>query len=119
MPDLDSVYQELHRILRPYGKKLDVKRDDDSELYIDTHYIQKNKKPLFFGAVQKKKAYVSFHLMPVYVKPELIASISSELSARMQGKSCFNFKASDPALFRELAALTKQAYASYEEQGFA
>jgi hypothetical protein len=118
MPDLDAIYVELHKILSPYGKKLDVKRDDDSELYLDTRHLQKNKKPLFFGAVQKKKAYVSFHLMPVYMKPELLDAISDGLRDRMQGKSCFNFKTADPALFRELATLTKQAYASYQEQGF-
>jgi hypothetical protein len=104
--------------LAPYAEKLDTKKDDETELYIDTRHIQKNKKPLFFGAVQVKKSYVSFHLMPVYVKPELLASISPELKARMQGKSCFNFSAVEPALIKELAALTKASFASYEEQGF-
>lgn len=118
MSDLASVYAELHRILAPYAARLDVKRDDEGELYVDTRHIQRNKKPLFFGAVQKKKSYISFHLMPIYVKPELLDSISPELKAMMQGKSCFNFKSSEPALFRELEALTKVAFASYKEQGF-
>ncbi len=119
MTDLASVYSELHKIMAPYAAKLDAKRDDGEELYVDTRHIQKNKKPLFFGAVQVKKSYVAFHLMPVYVKPELLASVSPELKARMQGKSCFNFKASEPALFKELTALTKAAFTSYKEQGFA
>lgn len=118
MSDLATVYSDLHKVLAPYASKLDTKRDDDTELYVDTRHMQKNKKPLFFGAVQVKKAYVSYHLMPVYVKPELLASTSPELRARMQGKSCFNFAAIDPKLFEELAALTEAAYASYEEQGF-
>lgn len=118
MADLASVYTDLHRILAPYAGQLDIKRDSDSELYVDTRHLQKNKKPLFFGAVQVKKNYVSFHLMPVYLKPELLAFISPELRAKMQGKSCFNFSATEPGLFKELAALTKAAYASYEEQGF-
>lgn len=117
MSDLASVYAELHKIMAPYAAKLDVKRDDGEELYVDTRHIQKNKKPLFFGAVQVKKAYVSFHLMPVYLKPELLASVSPELKARMQGKSCFNFTALEPTLVRELAALTQAGYASYKEQG--
>jgi hypothetical protein len=104
--------------MAPYAAKLAPMRDDDTELYVDTQHIQKNKKPLFFGAVQVKKSYVSFHLMPVYVKPELLATVSPELKARMQGKSCFNFAAPEPALFEELAALTKAGYASYKEQGF-
>jgi len=44
--------------------------------------------------------------------------VSPELKARMQGKSCFNFRALEPALFKELSTLTKASYASYKEQGF-
>ncbi|MEH0168675.1 hypothetical protein [Roseateles microcysteis] len=118
MPDLAPAFAELRKILAPYADKLAAVRDDDKELYIDTHHIQKNKKPLFFGAVQIKKSYVSFHLMPVYVQPELLGSASPELKARMQGKSCFNFRAPEPELFKELSLLVKAGYASYKEQGF-
>lgn len=118
MPDLAPVYADLRRILAPYAEQLDVKRDDDSELYVDTRHLQKNKKPLFFGAVQVKKSYVSFHLMPVYLEPALLDNASAELKARMQGKSCFNFKACEPALLQELSALTKASWASYQAQGF-
>lgn len=34
----------------------------------------------------------------------------------MQGKSCFNFKTIDPALFRELATLTKKGYARFKKE---
>ncbi len=118
MPDLSTVFTELRSIMAPYAAKLDAKKDEASELYLDTKHIQKNKKPLFFGAVQIKKSFVSFHLMPVYVKPELLARISPELKRRMQGKSCFNFAEVDKPLFKELAALTKAGFASYKEQGF-
>jgi hypothetical protein len=118
MSDLIPVFAELRKIMAPYAAKLASTRDDPQELYVDTKHIQKNKKPLFFGAVQIKKSYVSFHLMPVYMKPELLGSVSAELKARMQGKSCFNFSALEPALFKELSALTKASYTSYKEQGF-
>ena len=118
MSELAAVYAELHKIMAPYAAKLDVKRDDGAELYVDTRHIPKNRKPLFFGAVQAKKSYVSFHLMAIYLKPELLGTISPELKARMQGKSCFNFTSSEPALFAELKALAKAAFASYKEQGF-
>jgi hypothetical protein len=118
MPDFTPVFSELHKILVPYAEKLDTRKNDETELYVDTRHIQKNKKALFFGALQVKKSYVSFHLMPVYVKPELLATLSPDLRSRMQGKSCFNFTAVEPKLFKELAALTKAGYASYKEQGF-
>ena len=118
MPDPAPVFEELRKFMAPYAAKLVATRDDAQELYVDTKHIQKNKKPLFFGAVQVKKSYVSFHLMPVYMKPEPLASVSPELSARMQGKSCFNFTAVEPALVKELSSLCKVGYASYKEQGF-
>jgi hypothetical protein len=118
MPDLSAVFAELRAVMAPYADTLDAKKDDAAELYVDTRHLQKNKKPLFFGAVQVKKSFVSFHLMPVYLQPELLSAVSPELKARMQGKSCFNFSEVDPPLFKELAALTQAGYASYKAQGF-
>lgn len=118
MPDLNAVFVELRAVLAPYVAKLDAKKDEPSELYVDTKHMQKNKKPLFFGAVQVKKSFVSFHFMPVYLKPELLEGLSPGLKSRMQGKSCFNFSEIDHQLFKELASLTKTGFASYKEQGF-
>lgn len=118
MADLAQVFTELRRVMAPYAAKLNATRDDEAELYVDTRHLQKNKKPLFFGAVQLKKSYVSYHLMPVYLEPALLDAVSPALRSHMQGKSCFNFDASDPGLFKELAALTKSGFSSYKEQGF-
>jgi hypothetical protein len=118
MPNLDAVFSDLRAVMAPYAEALNPKKNDNTELYLDTKHIQKNKKPLFFGAVQIKKSFVSFHLMPIYVKPELLDGISPELRARMQGKSCFNFTTSEKSLLKELAALTKAGYATYKAQGF-
>jgi hypothetical protein len=118
MPDLTAVFAELRAIMAPYAVQMDTKKDDAAELYVDTRFVQKNKKPLFFGAVQMKKAFVSFHLMPVYAQPALLDGLSPGLKKRMQGKSCFNFAEVDPPLFKELATLTQAGFASYQEQGF-
>lgn len=118
MPDLTRVFAELRSVMAPFAAKLDTKQDDDSVLYVDTRHIQKNKKPMYFGAVTLRKSYVSYHLMPVYVKPALLDGVSASLKSRMQGKSCFNFSEVDKPLFKELAALTKAGYQSYQEQGF-
>ena len=118
MPELRPVFAELRKLMAPYAAELAAVRDDDEKLSVDTKHIQKNNKPLVLGAVQIKKSYVSFHLLPVYLKPDLLASASAELKARMQSKSCLSFSALEPALFKELSALTKASYASYQEQGF-
>ena len=118
MADFSQVFAELRRIMFPYARKLDCKVDDDGELYVDTKHIQKNKKPLFFGAVQIKKNYVSYHLMPVYMNPKLMESVTPDLKKHMHGKSCFNFTFSDATLFKELAVLTEAGFKEYEKQGY-
>lgn len=118
MPDLNAVFTELRMILAPFAAELDPKQDDASALYLDTRHLQKNRKPLFFAAVQLGKAFVSFHLMPVYVQPELLEGLSTGLRRRMQGKSCFNFSEVDRPLFDELARLTEAGFDSYRAQGF-
>ncbi len=47
--------------------------------------------------------------MPLYTAPELASDITVELARRRHGKSCFNFKKPDAALFDELERLTEAA----------
>ncbi len=65
-----------------------------------------------FGSVRLGKAYVSFHLMPIYMNPALIQSIPPALKKRMQGKSCFNFKSAPE--FETSAALTRLTEAALQ-----
>jgi len=78
---------------------------------------EKFKKELWFGAVQIKKNYVSYHLMPVYMYSDINKEISNELRKRMQGKSCFNFKEIDKDLFKQLAELTVKSYKTFKQRG--
>ena len=116
--ELDKVFQELRKLMQPFAATLDYKSDEPGNLYIDTIHIMKNKKPLFFGAVQTKKNYVNYRLMPVYVNPSLLDFASSELRKCMQGKSCFNFKSVNKVLFEELGTLTKVGYQLFRDEGY-
>jgi hypothetical protein len=105
--DFPLVFEQLKSILKPYAKNLTITADTSTAYSLDSAYSEKYKKVIFFGAVQIKKNYVSFYLMPVYMFPELLKGISPELKKRMQGKSCFNFKKVEPDLFKELKQLTR------------
>ena len=116
---LATVFQKLRTVMLPYAEKLVCKHDEPGRLYIDTAQIMKNKQPLFFGAVQIKKRYVAYHLMPVYVNPDLLEGMSPALKRRMHGKSCFNFtKIDDDQLLTELSALTEAGYEFYRSKGY-
>ncbi|HYF91269.1 MAG TPA: hypothetical protein VD969_03375 [Symbiobacteriaceae bacterium] len=116
--DFGAIFERLKAILAVHAPGLVVKADTADTYYLDTAIIQKNKTPLFFGAVQIKKNYVSYHLFPVYVYPELLGGISPDLRRRMQGKSCFNFVSLDEPLFGELAQLTAVGAERFAAQGF-
>ena len=71
-----------------------------------------------FAGVRVGKAYVSYHLVPIYMNESLKATITPALRKRMQGKACFNFKdMPDTALLEELRTLTEAGFRSFERRG--
>lgn len=113
-----ETFDSLRTIMSAHADALVLVNDSATDYYLNTAHIMKNKKPLFFGAVQVKKNYISYHLMPVYVNPSLLDSISGALRKRMQGKSCFNFKSIDTPLLDELATLTAAGLDFYRAEGY-
>ena len=111
-----AAFFALKRIFAPHLKHLHVNADTRTRFYLETKAPTYKGKPLFFGAVISGRAYVSFHLMPLYWDESLRKKVSPELRKRMQGLSCFNFTAPDPALFRELAKLTSAGLALYRRK---
>jgi hypothetical protein len=114
-PDFHTIFLRLKAILEPYAAHLIVVADTNQNYYLDTRHVMKNGKALFFGAVRRGKAYVSFYLMPVYAQPDLLDSISPRLKKHMQGKSCSNFRSLDEPLFRELEEITKAGFARFKD----
>jgi hypothetical protein len=115
MSDFAALTTELIALQRRAAPNMLVAREGPEGISLNAPWAHptKPKEPMWFGGVKAGKAYVSYHLMPVYTHPALAASISPALKKRMQGKSCFNFQAADPALFEELEALTREAAALY------
>lgn len=126
-PEFEPIFQRLREILKRHAGNLSV-RGDRPDYYglaggVGPAALKawggKMKKPIMPVAwVQIGKGYVSYHLMGVYGNPKLLDGVSKELKARMQGKSCFNFKSQDEALFKELEKLTKQAIDGFKNAGF-
>ena len=115
--DLKSVYDELVKIMKKQTKNLKVSTDNKSNYSLTGPMSEKFNKELWFGGVQIKKNYVSYHLMPVYMYSDLIKEIPDELKKRMQGKSCFNFNKIDKDLFIQLAELTDKSIKTFKQRG--
>jgi hypothetical protein len=117
-PDFLAAFAALKNILAPYEKDLHVQPERPGRYWMETKYPAFKGKPLFFAGVAINKNYVSYYLMPIYVKPELAKNLSLELKKRKQGKCCFNFAVPDPVLFQELADMTRAGFACYQDKKF-
>ena len=109
-PAFEPVFDRLRGILEPYGRRMHVTADGPDGYGIDMAPESERNPTTWFAGVRRGKAYVSYYLMPIYVEPSLLEDVSPELRRRMQGKSCFNFRSIDDALFDELAELTRRGY---------
>jgi hypothetical protein len=105
--DFEPVFAALKAVLKKHERTLKILKDTDNEYTLVTKSNSNRGQPMWFGAVRAGKAYVSYHLMPLYFNPPINALVSESLKKRMQGKTCFNFKAVDKELFAELKSLTQ------------
>jgi len=113
--DFTATFAALRAILKPYAAKMIVAIDEPGEYQLSSATLKDRiGRPLYVAAVQIKKNYVSFHFMPIYADASLLKEVSPALRKRMQGKSCFNFTAVDPAHFDELSALTKKGFERFK-----
>ena len=118
------MFTALRDVFAGVLPKLNALKDNEKEYTLHTKvpspFKQHKGAPIFFASVRKGKAYASFHLFPLYMNPELTATISPQLRKRMQGLTCFNFKAQpDPALLLELKKLTKAGLKNFQQRGWA
>jgi hypothetical protein len=110
--DFSAVFTTLKPVLAKYANRLSVKTNTPVEYNLVTKspspFPQHKGHPMDFASILLGKAYVSFHLMPLYMNAPLSDTISPELKQRMQGKTCFNFKTEpDKQLLAELQRLTE------------
>jgi len=114
--DLSAVFDAYRPILEPYIPTMMVVQDNERGLYLNTRSVMKNRQPLFFASIAVNKRYVSFHLFPVYMYPDLLDGIGN-LEKRMQGTSCFNFRKVDPDHVELMRTLVEAGYQRLKTEG--
>jgi hypothetical protein len=120
-PDFTPVFAVLRKVLATQAGKLTISADNATRYTLlsrtPSPFPQHKGQPMWFGEVRAGKAYVSLHLMGLYFNGELTSTISPALKKRMQGKTCFNFKAvPEPALLTELRSLTKASLQAFDQR---
>lgn len=117
-PKFEIVFTELRAILARHVGALTVAEDCPNRYCLEGGRHPQPRTPMPIAWVQVGKAYVSFHHMGVYARPDLLKGVSPELRARMQGKSCFNFTFVDKTLFAELEDLTVRSFDAFRNAPF-
>jgi len=120
MADKESfrdIFDALKPLIEKYAGHLAIQVDKPGEYYLETKTALRKGQHFQFGGVKIGKAYVSYHLMPLYMNPKLQATISPELKKRMQGKSCFNFTSVDRSHIAELKNLTEAGFEEFKTWG--
>jgi hypothetical protein len=114
----EAIFIQLREMLRRQSGGLAVSADRPGYYCLKVDFNSKLGKGFSVAWVKIGKSYVSYHFMPIYMFPKLRDGLSKELRARMQGKSCFNFKIIDEGLFGELEQLTSRGLTTCRDLGF-
>lgn len=106
--DFPGIFAELRSLMKAAAPGMIVTSDTPTTFTLKMSWIEaRTKEPAWFGWIAIKKSYVAYHVMPLYALPALNDAVPSSLEKRRQGKTCFNFKKADPALFDDIRVLTE------------
>ncbi len=125
-PNLQPIFGELRAILRRHAQGLRVSQDSPDHFGLEATpgpatlrawggQVRRQQIPVAW--VEIRDAYVSYHLMSMG-DPRARATLSKELEARMQGKTCFHLRPSDEGLVPELEQATARGLAAFRAAGF-
>jgi hypothetical protein len=119
--EFQEVFSVIRRVLASQERDFVVQSDTATDYTLVTKcpspFPQHKGNPMWFAAVKVGKAYVSYHLLPLYMAPTLQTKVSPELKKRMQGKACFNFKVvPDKATLASLEELTRVCALAWAKQ---
>lgn len=110
--EFPTIFARLRALMLEAAPGMVVADDSPTNFTLKTSWLEaRTNEPAWFGWIAIKKSYVAYHVMPLYALPALNEAVPAVLEKRRQGKTCFNFKKTDDALFDELRKLTQTAAA--------
>ena len=114
LDEFQATFETLRKMLAPYAKYYPAVVDEPRRYFLASKAsTTRSGAAMWFGGVEIRKNYVTFHFIPMYAEPSLLKHVSPSLLKRKQGKGCFSFVTIEPAQLKELAALTKKGFAAF------
>ena len=125
--DFDATFLTLRGILRAHAAGLTVAEDSAERFCLEAtpgpatlaSWGGRARRPTLPVAwVARGRSYVGFHLMGLNGNSALTARPSTDLLARKQGKTCFNFRRPEEVPLAELTEVTAASIAGLRRAGF-
>jgi hypothetical protein len=126
-PDFDATFEALRQLLRAHAAGLTVAEDSPERFCLEAtpgpaahaSWGEKARRPTLPVAwVERGRSYVGYHLMGLNGNTALTARLSTDLRARKQGKTCFNFRRPEEVPLAELSEVTAASIATLRRAGF-
>lgn len=122
-PELMPVFNQLKKLIAPYGKGTMVVRGDKPgqyHLWSDKEVELKGRKTpdVYFAGLMVQKGYVGFYFTPVYADPGLKSELHPQLLKCLKGKSCFHIKKNDPELMEQVKQALEIGYEDFKRKGW-
>ena len=127
MPDQDSVFIALRRVLSTHVSGLRISADTPGYFCLEAEAGpatlaawggELRRKSIPVAWVKRSKSHVSYHLMALAGNTRLLERLSPALKARLHGKTCFNVRTSDLELLPEINLVTASAISAFRRAGF-
>jgi hypothetical protein len=121
-PELVPVFNEIKKLLLPYGKdKITIRGGTGGQIVlVNEHPVVIDGKPrdeYWFAAALVQRGYVGFYFMPVKTEKEKKEVFKPELLKCLKGKSCFHIKTIDAVISTQIAAALEKGYAACRKRG--
>ncbi len=122
-PGLVPVFNELKKLLMPYGKdSIAIRGGSGGQIALVSNkpveIAGKLRKELWFAAAMIQKGYVGFYFMPPASEAEKKEIFKPALWKCLKGKGCFHIKKLDAELAKQVEAALKKGYAVYKGKGW-
>jgi hypothetical protein len=122
MNDLQTIYNLLRELLKPYQPPLVSKVDDTSHYDLwsvkDLVIDGRKRNEVFFAGLSIHKNFVGFYFMPVYADVGLKKVLAPELLRLLKGKSCFHVKKFDQQIKGQIEEALKIGFEYYQQRGW-
>ena len=119
----ELIYQKLSECLARTIPPMVLRVQTDTNLEVWSGKVVElfgqKRDGLYFAGLVKRRTYLSFYYMPIYMEPSFGAKLSPLLVACQSGKSCFHIKELDDALQAAIEDALELGVACFVDHGWA